>query len=238
MKKILKDKIINIENSELFDNSFLFEYLIPDIDNSQIEVIYMSYLLEDRKNEEILSKVKEKPAMYSNVYSPEDELEIFRELFDNAIKNNKKIHIIWVTLDEEIKILEDYYTKLWFMREDINCFAPDFSIPLVTVSVNIENIMWKWSDYKAQRDKIFFNPPIRESWQVKAMFKGINRWVIAWIHINSPLDKGEMSEGQRGFLSDCVRDENILSLTLAKILNFNLKQIGFRWTKKELIINY
>jgi len=49
------------------------------------------------------------------------------------------------------------------MREDINCFAPDFSIPLVTVSVKIENIIWKGSDYKAQRSNIFFNPPIRES---------------------------------------------------------------------------
>ena len=54
----------------------------------------MSDLLEDRKNEEILEKVKDKPAMYSNVYSPKDELEIFIELFENAIKTNKKIHII------------------------------------------------------------------------------------------------------------------------------------------------
>jgi hypothetical protein len=29
------------------------------------------------------------------------------------------------------------------MREDINCFDPDFNIPLVTASVKIENIMWK-----------------------------------------------------------------------------------------------
>jgi dihydroorotase-like cyclic amidohydrolase len=29
------------------------------------------------------------------------------------------------------------------------------------------------------KEKIFFNPPIRESGQVKAMFKGINRGVTA-----------------------------------------------------------
>jgi|GEM_PF-1902524 hypothetical protein len=29
------------------------------------------------------------------------------------------------------------------MREDINCFDPDFNVPLVTVSVKIENIIWK-----------------------------------------------------------------------------------------------
>jgi hypothetical protein len=34
------------------------------------------------------------------------------------------------------------------MREDINCFDPDFSVPMVTVSVKIENIIWKGSDYK------------------------------------------------------------------------------------------
>jgi hypothetical protein len=32
--------------------------------------------------------------MYSEVYSPKDELEIFQGLFAYAIKNNKKIHII------------------------------------------------------------------------------------------------------------------------------------------------
>jgi dihydroorotase-like cyclic amidohydrolase len=170
--------------------------------------------------------------MYSNVYSPEDELEIFSWLFNDAIKNNKKIHIVWVTLDEEVKILEEYYNSLWFMREDINCFDPDFSIPLVTVSVKIENIIWKWSDYKAQRSNIFFNPPIRESWQVKAMFKWINRGVVAWIHIS------KYNKSIEQFLWDCIRNEKILSLTLAKVLNFNLEQIWFKWLKKELIINY
>ncbi len=232
MKKILKDKIINIENTDLYDNRFLFDYLVPDFDNSDIETIYMSDLLEAKKNNEILKKVKTKPAMYSNVYSPEDELEIFTELFDDAIKNNKKIHIIWVTLDEEIKILEKYYNELWFMREDINCFAPDFSIPFVTVSVKIENLMWKWSDYKAQREKIFFNPPVRESGQVKAMYKWINRGVIAWIHIE------KFDENIEKFLWDCIRWEKILSLTLSKILKYNLEQIWFNWTKKELIISY
>jgi len=232
MKKIFSDKILNIKNTDLYDNRFLFDYFVSDFNDTSIEIIYMSDLLEAKKNNEILEKVKNKPAMYSNVYSPEDELEIFKDLFDNAIKNNKKIHIIWVTLDKEIKILEEYYTKLWFMREDINCFAPDFSIPLVTVSVKIENLMWKWSDYKAWREKIFFNPPIRESWQVKAMYKWINRWVIAWIHISN------FNKEAENFLWNCIKNEKILSLTMWKILNYNLENIWFKWTKKELIINY
>jgi hypothetical protein len=57
-------------------------------------VIYLSDLLESKKNIDVLSKVKEKPAMYSNVYSPEDELDIFTQLFNNALKKNKKIHIV------------------------------------------------------------------------------------------------------------------------------------------------
>ena len=232
MKKVYSDKILNIEWTDQFDNKFLFEYFFPDFKNVWVEVIYMSDLLESKKNEEILKMVKDKPAMYSNVYSPEDELDIFMELFNNAIKNNKKIHIVWITLDKEIKILEEYYTKLWFMREDINCFDVDFSIPLVTASVKIENIIWKGSDYKAQRSNIFFNPPIRESWQVKAMFKWINRWVTAGIYISNYTSDIE------NFLSNSIINENILPMTLSKVLNYNLSSIWFTWQKKELIINY
>lgn len=233
MKKIFPDKIINIENTDVFDQKFLFDYLAFDYDsNHDVEVIYISDLLEWRKNEEILLKTKEKPGMYSNVYSPKDELEIFTDLFENAIKNQKKIHIVWVTLDEEIKMLEQYYTELWFMRADINCFDPDFWIPMVTVSVKIENIMWKWSDYKKMWEQIFFNPPVRESGQVKAMFKWINRWVTAGIYIENKTQ--EVLE----FLSNSVRDEKILPLTLAKLLKYNLANSGFTWKDEELIIEY
>jgi dihydroorotase-like cyclic amidohydrolase len=128
------------------------------------------------------------------------------------------------------------------MREDINCFDSDFFIPLVTVSVKIENLMWKWSDYKAMKDKIFFNPPIRESGQVKAMFKWINRWVIAWIYIShSPASRGELEvldEKIENFLWHCIKEEKILSLTLWNVLNYNYLQIWFLGDKKELIINY
>ena len=231
MKKVFWNKIVNIKNTDLFDNRFLFEYIF-DYKSEDVQVIFMSDLLENKKNLEILEKVKDKPAMYSNVYSPEDELEIFKSLFQEAISSNKKIHIVWVTLDEEIKILEEYYTGLWYMREDINCFEPRFSEPLVTVSVKIENLIWKWSDYKAQREKIFFNPPIRESWQVKAMFKWINRGVIAGIYISVYDEKIEQ------FLWEYIINENILSMTLAKVLYYNLVNIWFIWQKKELIVTY
>ena len=217
MKKVFPDKIINVENTDVFDETFVFDYLECDYSsNPNVEVVYMSELLEKRKNSDILEKVKEKPAMYSNVYSPEDELEIFQELFENAIKNNKKIHIVWVTLDEEIKMLERYYTDLGFMREDINCFDPDFWIPMVTVSVKIENLMWKGSDYKAQKDKIFFNPPVRESGQTKAMFKWINRWVTAGIYVENKTPEVEE------FLANCIREEKILALNFAKLFKYNL----------------
>jgi hypothetical protein len=85
---------LNIENTDLFDNKFLFDKLIWEGKNQDIEIVYISELLEKRKNEDILNKVKQKPAMWSMVYSPEDELEIFKEVFDDAIQNNKKIHIV------------------------------------------------------------------------------------------------------------------------------------------------
>lgn len=233
MKKVYKNQILNIKNTDLFDNKFLFEKLNWDSQKQDIEIIYLSDLLEKRKNLDLLEKVKLKPAMWSSVYSPEDELEIFTEIFTDAIKNNKKIHIVWVTLEEEIKLLEDYYEKLWFLREDINCFDPDFSVPLVTVSVKIQNLMWRWSDYKRLASKIFFNPPIRESWQVKAMFKGINRWVIAGIYIEE-----NISLDYKDFLEDAIRKEHILPITLAKNLNYNLQEVWFKGEKSNLVFSY
>lgn len=232
MKKIHKNKITNIVWTNRFDNKFLFEVINPEYQNDDIQVIFMSELLEKKKNLEILEKVWTKPAMYSNVYSPKDELEIFRELFKNAIKNKKKVHIVWTTLKEEIEMLEEYYETLWFLREEINCFAPDFSVPLVTVSVNIENLMWKGSDYKRMWKKIFFNPPVRESGQTKAMYKWINRWVTAGIYIK------EINKEVEEFLSNLVKEEKIIAINLAKVLKYNLEEIGFKWESKNLIIEY
>ena len=170
--------------------------------------------------------------MFSNVYSEKDEMEIFQTLFDIALREKKKIHIVWVTLDEEIKILENYYEALGFLREDINCFRVDFSQPLVTVSVAIENLMWRWSDYKKMGKKIYFLPPIREAGQTKAMFKWINRWSIASIYI------GDFDDEKREFLEACVLQEHILPLTLGKVLSFNLLDMWYRWEKQDFEIYY
>jgi hypothetical protein len=95
MKKIFPNKIVNIENTDKFDNKFLFDYLECDYSsNKDVEVIYLSDLLEPKRNEEVFAKIANKPAMYSNVYSPEDELKIFTQLFTEAINNKKKIHIV------------------------------------------------------------------------------------------------------------------------------------------------
>ena len=233
MKQIFKDKIINID-SNIEDKKFLIKKLNweKNISNNDFEVIFLSEMLEKRKNLEMLEKAKTKPATWSNVYSPKDELEIFENLFDNAIKNNKKIHIVWITLWEEIKILEEYYQKLWFFREEINAFEVDFSKVLVSVSVKIENLMWRWSDYKRMWKKIFFNPPIRESWEVKNMFKWINRWVTAWIFIeNFDLEK-------KDFLVEQIKTEHILPITMAKILNYNLADFWFKGEEKDFVIDY
>jgi hypothetical protein len=64
------------------------------------------------------------------------------------------------------------------------------------------------------------------------MFKGINRGVTAWIFIEN------FSEDIEFFLTKQIIEENILPITLAKVLNYNLEQVGILWEKKELIINY
>ena len=82
------------------------------------------------------------------------------------------------------------------------------------------------------RDKIFFNPPIRESWQVKAMFKWINRWVTAWIYIK------EFNEEVEKFLWNCILEEKIFPLALSKVIKYNLIEILFIWYDKNLVVKY
>lgn len=232
MKKIHTDAIVNIPNTPVFDRTFLFEYLTDIRASQQVEIIFLRDLLEKKKNEEILAKVATKPAMWSEVYSPKDELEIFTELFEKALEEKKRIHIVGITLWEEVKMLEEYYESLGFMREDINAFEVDFSIPLVTASCHVENLIWRGSDYKAQKDAIFFNPPVRESGQNKAIFKGITRGVIAGIEL------GDFSGQTQEFIGNCVREEKILPLHMGKVLLYNLLDIGLTWTKKDLEISY
>lgn len=232
MKKIYNNKIINIENTPIFDNTFLFSYLKTDFSHEYVEVFFMSDLLKQKENSELLKNIWDKYAMFANVYSEESEFEIFKNLFDYAIKNHKKIHIIWVTLDSEIEMLESYYTQMWFLREDINCFKVNFIKPLITVSVHIENLMWRWSDYKREWKKIFFIPPVREAWLTKAMFKWINRWVIAWIYIK------EFTINTKEFLQNCLWEEHILALTLAKVLDYNIQQVWFTWENIDIEIKY
>jgi len=241
MKKVLKNKIINIPQTDKFDSKFNFSVLNFDSNQEntswkksswRVEIINISELLEEKKNLEMLEKANTKPASYSNVYSPKDELEIFKYIFNQAIENNKKIHIVWVTLKEEIEILEKYYFELWFFKEEINCFEIDYSKVLISVSVKIENLMWRGSDYKRMWRKIFFNPPIRESGQVKAMFKWINRWSIAGIFFNK-LDNNIVS-----FFTKQIIEENILAINLSRVLKFNLADFWIKWEETEMIIEF
>lgn len=233
MKQILKNKIIDI-NENFFDNKFLFE--IYDfskwLNKNEVNIIFMADLLKEKKNETLLEKVKVHPAMWSEVFSPKDELEIFTTIFNEAINTKKRTHIIWITLKEEVEMLEKYYDKLWFFDESINCYKVNYKIPYISTSVDIKNLMWRWSDYKRMWKKIFFVPPIREAWQVKSMYKWINRWSIAWIYVEN------LWTEEKVFLEQEIKEEHILPLTLAKVLNYNYEDLWIIWDKINMETKY
>jgi hypothetical protein len=93
MKEIFKDKIINIDTN-IEDKKFLIKYLDWDNKQQNCKIIFLKDLLEKEKNEEILKKVKEKPAMWEQIYSRKTEFKIFEKLFNEAIINKEKIHIV------------------------------------------------------------------------------------------------------------------------------------------------
>lgn len=249
MKQVFLNSIQNISGTDVFDEKFIFEahqiekgekfscqiagipFEVSWYKSWSVEVFFIEDILSIYKNKEILEKIAKFPAMWSEVYSPKNELEIFQALFDYATLNKKKIHILGITLWEEVDILEKYYESLGFFDTENNTFKVDFSLPLVTVSVKIQNIMWRGSDYKRLWEKIFLCPPIREAGQVKNLFKWINRWVIAWIDFSGiSLDEVIL------FFQEQLVSEGILALTLAKTLRYNYEMVGVQLSKNYTIV--
>ena len=54
MKKVYKDKILNIPNTDIFDNTFLFSYLSTDFSSDKVEVFFLSELLAPKENTKLL----------------------------------------------------------------------------------------------------------------------------------------------------------------------------------------
>jgi hypothetical protein len=56
MKKVFKDKIINIDEN-IFDSKFLFSYLDSKYFSEEIEVFFMEDLLKKKENTELLNNL-------------------------------------------------------------------------------------------------------------------------------------------------------------------------------------
>lgn len=219
MKYVWKNNITHIQGTDMFEDTFVFSSITQKRYPQDVQVISLKQELEKKKNDKILDKVKVHPAMWSEVYSPKDELEIFTYFFEEARQNNTKIHFEWITLFEEIQMIESYYREEGFFDETINCFDVDFSKVYISSSVHIENLMWRWSDYRRMGKKIFFCPPIREAGQVKSLFTGINRWSIAGILL------WDINEYKLQFLKIQLQEEHILPITLWKVLRYNFEYL-------------
>ena len=89
MKLVEKNSITNITGTDIFDQKFLFKKTLTYSDSLR-ETVYMSELLKQKENRDVIPMTKTKPAMHANVYSAEDQLKIFTELFETALREKKK----------------------------------------------------------------------------------------------------------------------------------------------------
>lgn len=223
MKQILEKSIINI-NENIFDNKFLFT--IPSEANFDKE-IDMWELLLPTKNENLNYKKDYK--LWSEVFSPKDELRIFEEIVENTLKNWKKVHISNISLAEEIEIIKNLYTDLWYFNKELNCFEVDFTNSPITIWVNINNLIYSFKDYKSLREKILFVPPPREPRHIKAINAWINSKVISTISLNW---KNEEFDS----LKELILEEKINLLQLWNCIYYNYSKIWFSIKQKEIVI--
>lgn len=224
MKKVYYDKIINV-SWDPFDGRFILDVATNINSWSYFD---MSEKLLEYKNENLNYKADYK--LWSQVYSPKDELKIFEEIFEKAINTWNKIHIANISLLDEIELIKKLYLDLWYFNTDLNCFIVDFDNCPVTIWVNLRNAVYSFKDYKNLRDKVLFVPPPREPKHEKAIRASINSWLVSTITLND-------DEQDIRLLEDMISWEKTSLLRLASCLWENYKKIWIDCDFYEIMLN-
>lgn len=223
MKQVLDDRIINIDG-DTFDGKYLFSVPGQLSNGGQVD---LSLILKDYKNESLDYKKDYK--LWSEVYSGKKEFELFSQIFEEALEQNKKIHISNISLKEEIDLVKKLYEDLGYFDADLNMFVPDFKNCPITIGVNIRNIVYSFKDYKSKKEEVCFIPPPREPLHQKAIKNALNAGVISMIHLND-VDK------EKAFLTSLLLEERLSLVRLSNCLYYNFIKRGFSVTAKELIL--
>lgn len=225
MKHIFADRITLIEDTDPFDNRYLFD-IATDI-SSPLEHD-MAKLLVPYHNDRV--EYRRDYKLWNQVYPGAKELEIFQEIIETALSQNKKVHISNISLREELEIIRGIYEELGYFDVKENRFRVDFKNTPITGGVNIRNLAYSIKDYKSQRENICFIPPPRESWHVKALFAGLNSGIVSTIHIN------DMTK-EKALIQGLITSEKTNLTTLSGAMYNNFLAIGFDVNRQELILS-
>ena len=222
MKSVLYDRIICTDN-DWFDHRYRF--LIARNPTGFPTVDLAESLLQNRND---AVDTKKDPKLWNEVYPSERELRIFQETIEQALRKNKKLHIVNCSLREELEIVRQLYLDLGYFDLSENCFRVDFQNAPITAGINIRNIAYSTKDYKSKRDAIYFIPPPRTPGDVKGLFAAINSGVIATITVNDV-------ENESNLLETLIQSEKTNLLHLANLLYWNWEARGFKGEKEEWI---
>lgn len=225
MKHVFSDRIILVKDTDPFDNQYLFD-VATDI-SSPLEYD-MAKLLAPYRNDRV--EFGNDYKLWNQVYPGQKELEIFQEIIEMALNQNKKIHISNISLREELEIIREIYERLGYFDAKENRFRLDFKNTPVTIGVNIRNLMYSTKDYKSERDAICFIPPPREPGHVKSLFAGLNAGIVSTIHINDIFKEKALIQG-------LITSEKMNLTTLSASMYENFLAIDFDANRQELILS-
>lgn len=204
----------------------VFKFFVPTNLHSDFEFDLAKELIKfENKNLPYLKDSK----LWSEVYSPKKELEIFTVTLEESLLKNKKIHFSNISLWEEIELVKKIYFDLGYFNKELNRFEIDFINSPVTIWVNINNIIYSFKDYKSKKEKIFFIPPPREPRHQKAVKSWINAGIISTININNLVTEKE-------FLIEIISEEKTSLTNLANNIFYNFEKIGFNFNTEEIVL--
>lgn len=246
MKLILKDKIIQENNTLENNKNFKFTYInilsktnLGNTKSINIVNIKEYFKAKFKNKDKIRDKIrdtitnKNKAKDLDSEESRTLELNIVKESILKA-KNWKKTHISNLTYSTSIHLIEEYYRELWLFKNELNSFKIDWENINLTCSIDFLHLLYSSKDFKKllRKDSIRNIKDIntlRSPQNTKLLINSINIWSVFWLDF----DKSYLNKELENF----IKLEKINIFRIWEVLNFYyLENIFNTLEKREIII--
>jgi len=159
-------------------------------------------------------------------YSRDTEIHFIEELLDSLSKKPRLIHMAWISCEESITLIAQYYTKLWYHNSDTHQYEIPFDTPL-TMSVSLRHILW------CEKDKTFLScidsqnfphyavcPPLRSPGDLRSLQQWARQGLLVGV---------SCGHGDEKYLQEILMRHILTPFQLSQLVFYRWKNFWFVW---------